>query len=55
MSDRRHLRAYLRAQDLHRQIHKLTRAFEQDASDEEIKRQLEQASALLREVQSLLS
>ena len=55
MSDRRHLRAYLRAQDLHRQIHRITKAFEQDATDEEIKRQVEQASTLLREMQFLLN
>jgi len=51
---RNHLHAYLRAQDLHRQIHKLTKAFESDASDAEILRQLKESQTLLNQITKLL-
>lgn len=51
---RRYLLAYLRSQDLHKQIHKLTKAFETDASDREIWRQLEESQDLLNQIKELL-
>lgn len=54
MDERRYLKAYLRAQDAHRAVHKLTKAFETDASDEEIQRQLGETMRHLNMVHSFM-
>lgn len=51
---RRYLIAYLRAQDLHKQIHKLTKSFESDATDREIWRQLDESQDLFNQIKELL-
>lgn len=51
---RRYLTAYLRSQDLHKQIHKVTRAFEEDATDVEILRRLDEAQTLLDTILELM-
>lgn len=47
---REFLRAYLRAQDAHKALHKLTKAFEEDASTEEIQHKLAEVYRLLNMV-----
>lgn len=51
---RQFLHAYLKAQDLHRQVHKLTKAFEEDSTDEQILKRLTDAQALLTEILELM-
>lgn len=51
---RRHLTAYLQTQELHRQIHRCTRAFEEQSTDDEIKSRLIAAQALLEEILEIL-
>lgn len=52
---RRHLTAYLRSQDLHKQIHRVTKAFEENSTDEEILQRLTDAQALLDHILELLA
>jgi hypothetical protein len=51
---RRYLTAYLRSQDLHKQIHRLTKAFEEESTDAEIIRRLAEAQELLNAIQELM-
>jgi hypothetical protein len=54
MGSRDFLKAYLRSEDAHKQIHKLVHAFEQDASNAEIERHLNEVYRLLTQVKSHL-
>lgn len=56
MSDpqRQSLRAYLRLQCCHKELHKLLKALEEDASDPEVQRRLETVAEILSEAQTLL-
>lgn len=48
------LHAYLRSQDAHKELHKLTKAFETDATTDELKRQLAEVQRLINMVHSFL-
>ncbi|MBD2019244.1 hypothetical protein H6F43_03485 [Leptolyngbya sp. FACHB-36] len=51
---REFLHAYLRSQEAHKAIHQLTKAFEADATDAELMRQLGEVQRLLNMVYSFL-
>ena len=48
------LHAYLRSQAAHKAIHKVTQGFEQDSSDLEILRRIEEVQRLLEEAEQLI-
>lgn len=52
---RQFLHAYLKAQELHKSIHKLTKAFEEDSTDEQILKRLSDSESLLIEIKLLLA
>jgi hypothetical protein len=49
------LTAYLRTQEAHKAVHRLTRAFEAGATDDEIRRLATEARAAIAEVHQLIS
>jgi hypothetical protein len=51
---RRYLTAYLRTQDLHKQLHRCTKAFEENFTDAEILSRLHSAQSLLTEILEIL-
>ncbi len=52
---RRFLTAYLKAQELHKEVHRLTKAFETNGTDTEITNRLETVDSLLEEIWQLMN
>ena len=55
MSKRDMLHAYLRSQEAHKELHKVTKSFEEDSSDEEILKRISAVQRLLNEAARLIT
>jgi hypothetical protein len=55
MSDRSMLHAYLRSQEAHKELHQVTKGFEQDSSDEELLKRISAVQRLLNEAARLIT